>query len=301
MGSWSGVYAAEMPFRLGAVRSNSLASVRAVLLSEDYVYDLATVSGDPTLADPLVAISRFEELSTMSAALEAHSPLARCDETTLACPVPSPEKIFAIGKNYLDHAEETGHTAPEQPMVFTKFRNALNDPCGEIVLSGDRVDWEVELVVVIGRGGRHIDPTSAWQHVAGLTLGQDISDRRVQRLGSPAQFSLGKSFDGYGPVGPAICSVDLFEDPNDIGLSCAVDGKLRQQGRTRELIFDVPTLIAYLSAICTLTPGDLIFTGTPGGVGDATGTYLSAGSLIESEAEVIGEFHNRCVGPRATR
>ena len=142
----------------------------------------------------------------------------------------------------------------------------------------------------------------AWGVVAGLMLGQDVSDRAVQLTGSPAQFCLGKSFAAYGPTGPALVSVDSFGDPDDIGLWCDVAGQRMQDGRTRQLIFSIPTLVAYLSSITMLSPGDLIFTGTPSGVGMARGRFLAPGELVVSGAEVIGELRNACVagnGPLA--
>jgi 2-keto-4-pentenoate hydratase/2-oxohepta-3-ene-1,7-dioic acid hydratase in catechol pathway len=153
----------------------------------------------------------------------------------------------------------------------------------------------VELVVVIGEGGRNITEADAWSHVAGLTLGQDISDRTVQLTGQPPQFSLGKSFDTFGPIGPALVSVDSFPDPDAIELWCDVDGERKQHGTTADLIFSVSYLVSYLSSICTLETGDIIFTGTPDGVGMASGTFLKEGQTIVSGAAVIGELHNRCV------
>ncbi|MFM8530709.1 MAG: fumarylacetoacetate hydrolase family protein, partial [Ilumatobacteraceae bacterium] len=152
-----------------------------------------------------------------------------------------------------------------------------------------------EIVVVIGVGGRHIPLDRAWTHVAGLTLGQDISDRKVQTAGKPPQFSLGKSFDTYGPIGPAMVSVDSFPTRDDIGLWCDVSGERMQESRTSNLIFSIPDLVSYLSSICTLVPGDLIFTGTPDGVGMARGRLLRAGDVIDSGAEVIGGLRNVCV------
>jgi 2-keto-4-pentenoate hydratase/2-oxohepta-3-ene-1,7-dioic acid hydratase in catechol pathway len=186
---------------------------------------------------------------------------------------------------------------PPTPLTFTKFPSCLVGPTDDVVLSGDVVDWEVELVVVIGRGGRHISREAAWSHVAGITLGQDISDRAVQMGGKPPQFSLGKSFDTYGPIGPVMVSVDAFVNPDDIGLWCDVSGERMQEARSSDLIFDIPHLVSYLSSICTLESGDLIFTGTPDGVGMARGRLLKDGDVIDSGAEVIGSLRNRCVKP----
>ncbi len=157
------------------------------------------------------------------------------------------------------------------------------------------VDWEVEIVVVIGDRASHVAQADAWNVVAGLTLGQDVSDRAVQMTGAPPQFCLGKSFANFGPIGPAIVSVDTFTDPDDIHLWCDVNGERMQDARSSQLIFSIPVLVAYLSSICTLEPGDVVFTGTPSGVGMARGRYLAVGDVVVSGADVIGELRNRCV------
>jgi 2-keto-4-pentenoate hydratase/2-oxohepta-3-ene-1,7-dioic acid hydratase in catechol pathway len=157
------------------------------------------------------------------------------------------------------------------------------------------VDWEAEIVAVIGTVCSHVPLDDAWSVVAGLTLGQDISDRAVQLTGSPPQFCLGKSFPGYAPIGPAVVSVDSFSDPDDIRLWCDISGDRMQEARSSLLIFSIPTLVAYLSSICTLYPGDLIFSGTPSGVGMARGRFLTPGDTIVTGAETIGELRNPCV------
>jgi 2,4-didehydro-3-deoxy-L-rhamnonate hydrolase len=278
-------------FRLIAV------SGRAALAADGHWFDLARVSKDDALADPMAAISRFTELHEFQEALASSQPDGMVEAVELGPVVPRPQKVFGIGLNYRAHAAETGAQLPPAPLTFTKFPTCLVGPTADIVLSGTSVDWEVELVVVIGKGGRHIDASDAWSHVAGLTLGQDISDRVVQRTGTPPQFSLGKSFDTYGPIGPALVSVDTFPHPDDIELWCDVDGERMQHGRSSDLIFTVPDLVAYLSSICTLTPGDIIFTGTPSGVGAARGRFLKPGELLRSGSPLIGELVNRCVSP----
>ena len=272
---------------------------RAALQSGEHWHDLATLTSDPSLADPMAAIARHHELHALhEAAADAPADGLVADVTLGVC-VPRPQKVFAIGLNYGRHAAESGMELPPAPLTFTKFPSCLVGPTADIELSGPAVDWEVELVVVIGTGGRNIGEDDAWSHVAGLTLGQDISDRPVQLTGKPPQFSLGKSFDTFGPLGPALVSVDQFPDPDDIGLWCDVAGERMQDGRTNDLIFDVRRLVSYLSSICTLVPGDLIFTGTPDGVGAARGRFLADGELLVSGAEVIGELHNRCITPAA--
>jgi len=155
----------------------------------------------------------------------------------------------------------------------------------------------VELVVVIGRRGKNITECDALAHVAGYCVGQDISDRRLQFADKPPQFSMGKSLDTFGPLGPALVSLDEVRDPNDLALTCDVGGERMQDARTSDMIFGVPALIAFLSSLCTLEPGDLIFTGTPSGVGSTRTPrrYLAAGEEIVSTIEGLGTLRNRCV------
>ena len=268
---------------------------RAALQTGDHWHDLAALSGDPSLASPMEAVARHRELHALHDATEDRNPDGAVADVELMACVPSPAKVFAIGLNYRSHAAESDMELPPAPLTFTKFPSCLVGPTADVVLSGRRVDWEVELVVAIGTGGRHIAEADAWSHVAGITLGQDISDRAVQMTGKPPQFSLGKSFDTFGPIGPALVSVDQFPNPDDIELWCEVDGERMQHARSSNLIFTVPYLVSYLSGICTLEPGDIIFTGTPDGVGAARGRFLKAGETIRSGAEVIGEMSNRCV------
>ena len=260
---------------------------------EGYV-DVARTAGDESLSDPMVAVARFAELHD----LYARAASAPKSTGTPGVCVPNPSKVFGIGLNYTSHAAESNMELPPAPLTFTKFPSCLVGPTDDIRLSGASVDWEVEIVVVIGTGGRNIAAADAWSHVAGLTLGQDVSDRQVQLTGKPPQFSLGKSFDTYGPIGPAVVSVDAFPNPDDIALWCDVAGERMQESRTSNLIFSVPVLVEYLSSICTLAPGDLIFTGTPDGVGMARGRFLQAGEVVDSGADVIGTMRNVCVSSK---
>ena len=162
-------------------------------------------------------------------------------------------------------------------------------------MRSDYVDYEVELVAVIGPGGKDIPAASAWNHVAGLCIGQDISDRAVQLATTPPQFNLGKSFDTFGPIGPLLVSPDGLENVNSLDIQCNVNGEIRQKSNTSDLIFDIPALIAYLSEILTLQTGDLIFTGTPAGVAAFDGTLLRDGDVVTSTIEGLGGMRNRCV------
>lgn len=186
---------------------------------------------------------------------------------------------------------------PRYPLVFTKFPSSLSGPTDPIELVSGKCDWEVELVVVIGKGGRHIAETDAFAHVAGYTVGQDVSERRVQMSGSPAQFSLGKSFATFSPIGPAVVCTDEIADPSNLTLTCSVDGEEMQNGSTSDLLFSVPALVSYLSSICELRPGDLIFTGTPSGVGAARKPprFLRDGEVVTSSISGIGTMSNACI------
>lgn len=268
---------------------------RAVLLSGGGVYDLERHTEGAFSSDPMAAIARHAELHAVVGRLDAAEPDGAVDESSFGPPVPAPQKIFGIGLNYRDHAAESNLDVSEHPVVFGVFPSALTGPTGDIIVWGDTTDWEAELVVVIGTGGRDITADDAWSHVAGVTCGQDVSERAVQRRGNPAQFSMGKSFDTHAPIGPAVVSVDTLPDPDDLELSCHVNGDRRQHARTSQMIFDVPALIAYLSSITTMVPGDLIFTGTPAGVGAASRTFLKPGDTVTTTIEAVGTMTNRCV------
>jgi 2-keto-4-pentenoate hydratase/2-oxohepta-3-ene-1,7-dioic acid hydratase in catechol pathway len=280
-----------MPTRFANLRG------RAVLLSSTGATDVARASGDRFGSDPMEVLADWDDFAEWAGEITEATATIPYVERDLRPPVPRPGKVFGIGMNYRDHAAEAKLDIPASPVVFTKFPNCISGPFSEIELFSDRVDWEVELVVVIGRRGRRIAEADALAHVAGYTVGQDVSDRRMQFADKPPQFSLGKSLDGYGPIGPALVTLDAFANPNDLALTCDVAGERMQSGRTGDMIFGVPALIAYLSKWCTLEPGDLIFTGTPAGVGSTRDPrrYLAAGEEIVSTIEGIGTMRNRCV------
>jgi 2-keto-4-pentenoate hydratase/2-oxohepta-3-ene-1,7-dioic acid hydratase in catechol pathway len=268
---------------------------RAILLVGDGSVDVARASNQKFSADPMHALQRWDAFVGWASGVRAAeaAPL----ETDLGPPIPRPAKVFAIGMNYREHAKEAGLDIPKTPVVFTKFPNCLVGPRADVELSSDFVDWEVELVVAISRHGRRIPQSQAFDYVAGYCAGQDISDRRLQFADKPPQFSMGKSADTFGPIGPALVSLDAFPDPNDLALTCDVAGERMQEARSSDLIFPVGELIAFLSHLCTLEPGDLIFTGTPSGVGSTRNPrrYLKAGEEIVSAIEHIGTLVNRCV------
>nr|WP_063001553.1 fumarylacetoacetate hydrolase family protein [Nocardia mikamii] len=220
------------------------------------------------------------------------------DPARLGPPVGTPRQIFAIGLNYRGHAEENSIDLPDTPMVFTKFASSITGPFGTITMPPGSVDWEVELVAVIGRRAEGVREESAWDYVAGLTVGQDLSERNLQvKPPVPQQFSLAKSYPGFAPLGPALVTPDAFADPNDLAISCAIGQETVQESRTGDLIFGVPTLVSYLSGILPLLPGDLIFTGTPSGVGFARTPqrFLQHGDELVTSIEGIGSMRHRMV------
>lgn len=219
----------------------------------------------------------------------------------LEAPSPDPRQVFAIGLNYADHAEEAGLARPDEPTVFTKFIGSFAGPVGQVELFGETVDWEAELVVVIGRTARHVPASEAWDHVAGLTVGQDFSERTVQFSGPVPQFSMGKSFVGYSPQGPWLVTPDELEHPARLAISCTINGETVQSSSTEHLMFGVPELVEYLSSILTLHPGDVIFTGTPAGVGVARDPrrFLVEGDVVETTIEGLGTLRHECVAATA--
>ncbi|MDT0309023.1 fumarylacetoacetate hydrolase family protein [Streptomyces sp. DSM 44917] len=216
------------------------------------------------------------------------------DAGELGAPAPAPRQVFAIGLNYRDHAAESGFAVPEGlPPVFTKYVSSLSGPVSEVRLPrGGNTDWEIELVAVIGRRAENVPEAEAWSYVAGLTAGQDLSERVKQLAGPAPQFSLGKSHPGFAPTGPVLVTPDEFADPDDLELGCSVNGEEVQKGRTRDLLFPLPSLIARLSAVLPLLPGDLVFTGTPAGVGMGRSPqrFLAPGDELVSWVEGIGEL-----------
>lgn len=268
---------------------------RAVLVDGDGNYfDLATISGGALGPDPMAAIADVNGLHALGDGLDAHTPTGSIADAVLGAPVPRPRNSFAVGLNYLAHAAEADMELPESPLVFTKFPSCIVGPTADIALASETGDYEAELVVVIGKGGSEIDAGAAWDHVAGLTGGQDVSDRALQFAAKPPHFDLGKSRDTYGPTGPVLVSPDQFADRDAIAITCDVNDERRQDGSTAHLIFSIPTLIEYLSGIITLAPGDMIFTGTPEGIGATQGKFLKPGDVVTTTIEGIGTLRNVC-------
>jgi 2-keto-4-pentenoate hydratase/2-oxohepta-3-ene-1,7-dioic acid hydratase in catechol pathway len=266
---------------------------RVVLVTDDTVVDIAAASDGRFGPDAMDVYERWDEFVAWADGIgKGTVPL---EESALGCPVPRPRQVFAIGLNYRSHAEESGMAVPDVPAAFTKFPASLAGPFDEIEIVGDTIDWEVELVAVIGRRADRVAEADGWNHIAGVTVGQDISDRTLQ-FAAGAQFSLGKSRRGYGPMGPWVVTPDELDDPDDVALGCSIDGTTVQDARTSDLIFSVPRLVAELSAVLPLLPGDVIFTGTPAGVGITSNParFLQPGEELTTWIEGVGTMRNRC-------
>lgn len=269
---------------------------RSSLIEGGHCLDVNAASGGEFSDQPMDALNRwpsFREWATKQNPLGGST----FDEDELTCPVPAPSQIFAIGLNYRDHATESSMEVPERPMVFTKFASSLSGPRDDIPLVPGSCDWEVELVAVLGRTIRNVDEDEAIQAIAGLTIGQDISERDLQLDGANPQFNLGKSHKGFAPLGPYIVSLDEFSNPWDLEISCTRNGETVQEARTSLLLNGVPKLISYLSRTCELRAGDLVFTGTPSGVGlgRRPPEYLKAGDVLVSRISGIGHMKNLCI------
>ena len=267
---------------------------RAALVLDDRIADVEQASGGRFGPDPMGLFADWAAFVAFAGDVtDDTGPLVEAD---LRNPVPLPRQVFAIGLNYRSHAEESGMAVPDFPATFTKFPASLAGPFDDLEIAVPSVDWEVELVVVIGTEADRVDEADAWSHIAGVTVGQDISDRHLQ-FAAGAQFSLGKSRRGYGPMGPYLVTVDELANPDDLALGCSVNGDTVQDARTSDLIFDVPRLIADLSSVLPLLPGDVIFTGTPAGVGVTRQPprFLQPGDVLETWIEGIGTIRNRCV------
>jgi 2,4-diketo-3-deoxy-L-fuconate hydrolase len=268
---------------------------RLKLIVEGGSVDVESASAGQFDANPQAAYGRIDELRQWSTSISSST--EPFDPSLAGPPAPAPRQIFAIGLNYADHAAESGFAKPSDPVVFTKFVSSLSGPVSQVSMPAGSVDWEIEVVVVIGTLAQAVSVEHGWRYVAGLTAGQDLSERQLQRSGPAPQFSLAKSFAGFAPIGPVVVSVDEFTNPDDLELGCTVNGVEMQKGRTSDMIFSIPEIVSYLSHVVTLYPGDLIFTGTPKGVGmgRTPPVYLRAGDVLHSWIEGIGELEQRMV------
>ena len=266
---------------------------RLNLLTRAGAVDVGNASGGRFPADPQAVYDCWDGFIAWAESVPVDgTPAVALNPARLGPPVPRPRQIFAIGLNYAAHADESGFIEPDEPVVFAKFASSIAGPHTTVPLPPGSVDWEVELVVVIGRGGRDVPAASAWEHVAGVTVGQDISERERQHSGPAPQFSLAKSHAGFSPIGPAVVTVDELADRDDLEIGAEIDGHVVQASRTSQLIFPVPELIARISRVVELYPGDLIFTGTPAGVGAGRTPprFLQPGEVLRSYIVGVGEL-----------
>jgi len=247
--------------------------------------------------DGLARLARWADKHT------AKAPRVAASER-LGPAITRPSKIVCIGLNYADHARETNAKIPEEPVIFFKATTALAGPNDDLPLprGSAKTDWEVELAVVIGRRARYVSKEDAAAHVAGYVLHNDYSEREDQ-LERGGQWSKGKSQDGYAPLGPFLATPDELGDVGALPMWLTVNGESRQKSSTHQLIFDVPTLVSYLSRFMTLLPGDVISTGTPAGVGlgMTPPTFLKAGDVVELGIDGLGTQRQRIVAPEGVR
>ncbi len=271
---------------------------RLGLVADGGVIDVATASGGrfgPGVQDVYDHWTSFRAWAVDEHAETDALPL---DEAALGAPAPEPRQVFAIGLNYLDHAQEAAMAVPSDGMVvFTKFASSITGPQADIEVPVGSVDFEAELVVVIGRRTYRVKAADAWEHVAGVTVGQDISERELQLRPPTPQFNLGKSFPGFSPLGPCLVSPDELADPDDLAIGCSLNGVEMQRSRTRLMIFPVAEIVAKLSATLPLLPGDVIFTGTPAGVGWARNpkVLIKPGDELVTTIENIGSMRHHFV------
>ena len=272
-----------------------------VQTAEHRMVDLETASSGQLSATPRHVYDNWEQVVTFVSSLDSMDEHAQTStDLGFGNPVPEPRQVFAIGLNYREHARETNQPIPEDISVFTKFPASLAAPYSDVRWPGGQVDWEAELVVVIGRHAYKVSVENAWAHVAGLTVGQDFSERKMQLSGQPPQFSLAKSYLGFGPLGPVLVTPDELDDPDDLEIECWLNSEQVQHSRTSDMIFPVAEIIARLSNVLPLLPGDVIFTGTPPGVGvgRTPPRFIQPGDEVETSISGIGSIRQRFVDGR---
>lgn len=266
-----------------------------VVGDDNRLVDLAEASSGKFSSEPIEAFRRWDEVRAFAATVTSGG--APCAQSDLDAPSPWPLQVFGIGLNYRSHAEESGMPIPTQPLTFTKFSSSIAGPDADIPIPTPTCDWEAELVVVIAGGGRDIPKERAWDAVAGIAVGQDISDRALQLATQPPQFNLGKSRRNFSPFGPWLVDARDVANRDAMRLRCTLNGEEVQSTVTDDLIFSVPDIVAYLSGIVQLLPGDVIYTGTPAGVGGSRKppVFLKPGDVLETTLEGIGTTVNRCI------
>ena len=258
--------------------------------------EIGIVDGDDVIPTPFAGsmIDLISQWQTEKAGFEtlAASGAGRVPLTSvrLCAPVQRPGKIFAIGLNYADHIAESNMGTPEKQVWFTKAQTSVNGPHDPILIARNTMtnDYEVELVAIIGTRAKHVPADKAADVIFGYCVGNDVTERMTQH--ATPQWSLGKSFDTHAPMGPWITTADEVGDPHQLGIRCFVNGEQRQSSNTAHLVFNIWQQIEHLSAAMTLEPGDIIFTGTPGGVGAAMDPrrFLQPGDVVRCEIDTLG-------------
>jgi 2,4-diketo-3-deoxy-L-fuconate hydrolase len=275
---------------------------RATIVTDSGLIDIATASNGAFSASVDKCVAQLETLQTWYRSAQP----AVTSETTaselygdprLGPVVVNPQQIFAVGLNYRHHANEMNMTIPSEPMVFTKFLSSLCGPNDELPVRGETTDFEAELVIVLGTRDRDLTEDQALGAVAGYCVGQDFSERTLQRRGATPQYSLAKSFRNFTPVGPWLTTADEVPDPNDLNIACRVNDVQYQNSTTGDMIFRVSEIVSYLSTIVELRPGDLVFTGSPHGVGQGQTPplFLKPGDQIVTTIERLGQIENVAV------
>jgi 2-keto-4-pentenoate hydratase/2-oxohepta-3-ene-1,7-dioic acid hydratase in catechol pathway len=275
--------------RLGAQTAAGIADLRAV-----------DPSLPPTMLELLQGGDAALARARRAAAAAGAEHVVPAGGVTLLPPVPNPSKIVCIGSNYRDHAAEVGLALPEYITAFAKWPNTLIGDGADIVIPAEsyRVDYEAELAFVVGTRARHVTEANAFEVIAGYTCFNDVSVRDYQARTS--QWTLGKVFDTHGPCGPFLVTRDEVPDPGKLRIRCSIDGETLQDSSTDQLVFSIPRIVADLSAVMTLEPGDIVATGTPAGVGTSRQPrrWIKPGERVRVEIESVGALENPAVAAR---
>jgi 2-keto-4-pentenoate hydratase/2-oxohepta-3-ene-1,7-dioic acid hydratase in catechol pathway len=275
---------------------------RATIITEAGLIDLAASSDGAFSSSVDKCVNQLDKVRTWfenaaPSPKDLTAPSELLGDARLGSVVVAPQQIFGVGLNYREHAQEMGLALPTEPMVFTKYVSSLCGPNDEVPIPTATTDFEAELVVVIGKKARDLTVDEALGAVAGYCVGQDYSERALQMRGTPPQFSLGKSFRNFAPVGPWLTTADEVGDPNNLVIRCSINGTQYQDSNTSDMVFNVAEIVSYLSSVVELRPGDLIFTGSPHGVGQGQHppVFLQPGDLIVTTIEKLGRIENHAV------
>jgi 2-keto-4-pentenoate hydratase/2-oxohepta-3-ene-1,7-dioic acid hydratase in catechol pathway len=271
----------------------------ALRVNNDYVDLHDTDPGLPMSVRQLLERGPIDLKRAAEVAKHPHAVRYSVGSVKVLPPIPDPQKIVCLGLNYSDHAAETNAKIPQDPILFSKYATALIGPETPIVLPpiSSEVDFEAELVIVLGKRGRNLTPEVAWQHVAGYTIGHDVSARDWQLKKDGKQWMVGKTFDTFAPCGPELVTADEVPDPHALPIRLLLNGQVMQNSNTSQMIFKVGQIVSHLSKIFTIEPGDLVYTGTPPGVGVARKppVFLKGGDVVEIVIEGVGTLRNPVV------